>query len=208
MTEDWGSVDFSSTDSGVYPPAHLNREQWMGRLEGEKLPFSPWGDADAGDVDPDTDARYKWGLRSNYATGHEIAIAESDPRLGGRIFIQRESDPFAFVDGDDVRDPDTGAVHPAFVDLLDRLGATYADISTSGAGVHAYYEGDLPDDQGQATFQLDADPWGDNEDPPEVEIYANKHVCVTTGDISRGPPRRSTSGTPRSSGPCWRSTTR
>jgi hypothetical protein len=166
----------------------LEREQWMGQLAGEKMPFSPWADRDHPDADEDSDARYKWGLAENYVDGETVAMAETDPRLGGRIFIQRDPDPFAFVDGDDVRCPKTGAVHPEFVRILDRLGATYADVSTSGAGVHAYYRGELPNDQGQATFEIDTEPWGENDFPPTVEIYANKHVCVTTGDHVHGTP--------------------
>jgi len=136
----------------------------------------------------DHDARYKWGHDGHYVDGERAAMAEDDPRLDGRVFLQRDSDQFAFVDGDDVRCPETGDVHPAFLALLDRLGGTYADISTSGAGVHAYYIGDLPDEKGQAVFDIDDEPWGENDDTPTVEIYANKHVCVTTGDHVAGTP--------------------
>jgi DNA-binding transcriptional ArsR family regulator len=188
VLDEWGAADFATVDPDTYPPALLEREQWMGRLAGEKMPFSPWADRDHPEADPDNDARYKWGLAENYVDGETVAIAEDDPRLGGRIFIQRDPDPFAFVDGDDVRCPETGAVHPAFVEILDRLGATYADVSTSGAGVHAYYRGELPNDQGQAVFDIDTEPWGENDDPPTVEIYANKHVCVATGEHVDGTP--------------------
>jgi len=161
----------------------------MGRLDGKKLPFAPWADRDHPEADPDQDARYKWGLTENYVDGETVALAEDDPRLGGRVFIQTDSDPVAFVDGDDVRCPETDAVHPEFLELLDRIGPAYADVSTSGAGVHAYYTGDLPGDQSQAVFEIDADPWGANDDPPTVEIYTGKHVCVTTGDHVDGTPR-------------------
>jgi hypothetical protein len=184
----WATADFQTITSDTYPPTQLEREQWMGRLAGEKMPFAPWGDQDHPEADEDTDARYKWGLTENYVDGDTVALAEDDPRLDGRVFLQQDADPFAFVDGDDVRCPETDAVHPAFVDILQALGATYADVSTSGAGVHAYYEGDLPNDQGQAVFEIDTEPWGANEDPPTVEIYANTHVCVTTGDHVAGTP--------------------
>ena len=99
------------------------------------------------------------------------------------VFIQREVDTFAFVNGDDVRDPETSEVHPTFRAILDHLGVTYADVSTSGTGVHAVYRGEIPlDGQRQATFELDTEPWGMNGDLPAVEIYANKHVCIATGD--------------------------
>jgi hypothetical protein len=187
----WSGADFSTTLPDVYPPTLLDAERWMGRKQGEKLPFAPWGDKDHPDGEPDKDARYKWGIRDHYRDGDAVAIAEDDPRLGGRVFIQLEEDPYAFVDGDDVRDPDTGEVHPAFRALLDHLGSTYADVSTSGAGVHAYYHAPdgLPiDGKGQAVFDIDTEPWGSNDSPPTVEIYANKHVCVTTGEHVDGTP--------------------
>jgi hypothetical protein len=99
------------------------------------------------------------------------------------VFIQREADPFAFVDGDDVRDPETGEVHPAFRAILEHLGLTYADVSTSGGGVHAVYRGEIPlEGVTQGVFALDTEPWGANDEAPQVEIYTGKHVCVATGD--------------------------
>lgn len=187
ITGEWGSVDFTETNSDVWPPTLHEREQWMGRRN--KLPFAPWGDRDHPDTDSDEDARWKWGLEENYVDGETVAIAEDDPQLDGRVFIQLEDDPYAFVDGDDVRCPDTGEVHPAFVAILEHLGMTYADVSTSGAGIHAYYRGVLPiDGKGQATFALDSEPWGKNDNPPTIEIYANKHVNVTTGEHVDGTP--------------------
>ncbi|MFB6082063.1 MAG: hypothetical protein ABEJ67_04495, partial [Halanaeroarchaeum sp.] len=147
----WREVDFTAPGADTYPPELLEREQWMGRRD--KLPFAPWGDRDHPKGEPDKDARYKWGIRDMYADGRTVALAEDDPRLDGRVFIQHEDDPYAFVDGDDVRDPETGEVHPAFRAILEHLGVTYGDVSTSGAGVHAYYraEDGLPiDGKGQA----------------------------------------------------------
>lgn len=103
----WASVDWNTAATDTYPDTLLDREQWMGRLAGEKTTFSPWGDRDHPEADVDTDARYKWGLSANYVDGHTVAIAEDDPRLGGRVFIQQDADPFAFVDDDDVRYPET-----------------------------------------------------------------------------------------------------
>ena len=138
-------------------------------------------------------ARYKWGsdgsheyVYAGFETAHEWA--RMNPNLSGDlVFIQRESDPFAFVDGDDVRCPETGGVHPEFVSLLEAFGLTFADVSTSGSGVHAEYEGEIPLDGVKApTFKIDDEPWGANEDVPEVEIYAGKHVCIATGDHCPG----------------------
>ena len=184
--DSWHELTFSATQEDTYPPTLLEREQWMGQRKDEKLPFAPWGDKDHPDADADEDARYKWGLAANYLDGDDISMAEVDPRLSGRTFIQQADDPFAFVDGDNVRCPETGKVHPAFLDILDQLGMTYADISTSGRGIHAQYIGDLPEDQGQAVFTIDTEPWGENDTAPTVEIYSNKHVCVASGEKISG----------------------
>jgi len=195
----WSNADFASPNSGVWPEEWLDREQWMGHVG--KKPFAPWGDRDApaecskdGHDTADTcdcDARWKWGYRGHYGDGETIAMAEIDPRLDGRAFIQREDDPYVYVDGDDVRDPETGEVHPAFLAILEHLGATYSDVSQSGTGVHAVYRGEFPEDLGdvkQAAWRIDEDPWGSNDDLPSIEIYPGKRVCVATGDHVPGTP--------------------
>jgi hypothetical protein len=194
----WAEADFTSPEPGVFPPELLKREQWMGHVE--KKPFAPWADRDApapcsrDDHDADTtaececDARWKWGYSENYANGKTIAMAEVDGRLDGRAFLQQPDDPFAYVDGDDVRCPETGKVHPAFEAIIEHLGLTYADVSQSGAGAHAIYRGDLPEGVKQAAWQLDDEPWSENGELPSIEIYAGKRVCVMTGDHVPGTP--------------------
>lgn len=160
-----------------------------------------WGDRDApAECDKDghdtaaacgCDARWKWGYEGHYADGETVAMAEIDPRLDGRAFIQRETDPYVYIDGDYVRDSETGDVHPAFITILEHLGATYTDISQSGVVVHAVYRGVFPEDIGdvkQAAWRLDEDPWGSNEDLPSIEIYPGKRVCVATGEHVPGTP--------------------
>ncbi|WP_265108238.1 hypothetical protein [Halosolutus halophilus] len=161
----------------------------MGHVE--KKPFAPWGDEDApAECDKeghetaaecDCDARWKWGYTDHYVDGETIAMAEVDPRLDGRAFLQQEDDPYVYVAGDDVRCPETGDVHPAFIAILEHFGLTYADLSQSEAGVHAQYKGEFPDDVKQASWRLDDDSWGANDDLPSIEIYDGKRVCVATG---------------------------
>jgi hypothetical protein len=182
----WGDADFETTESGVWPDELLEREQWMGHID--KKPFAPWSDRDHPEADSDEDARWKWGLTENYVDGETVAMGEADDRLDGRAFLQTDADPYAYVDGDDVRCPDTGEVHPAFIDALEQLGVTYADISQSGAGVHAQYRGELPDGVKQAAWELDSEAWRANDDLPSIEIYAGKRVCVATGEHVPGTP--------------------
>jgi len=193
----WSDADFTTPESGNWPPELLEREQWMGHID--KKPFAPWGDRNAPapcskDDHPETaaececDARWKWSYTDHYVDGETIAMAEVDDRLDGRAFLQQADDPYVYVDGDDVRDPDTGDVHPAFAALLEHLGLTYADVSQSGAGVHAQYRGDFPEGVKQAAWQLDDEPWGSNDELPSIEIYPGKRVCVATGEHVPGTP--------------------
>ncbi|SNR48038.1 MarR family transcriptional regulator [Halorubrum vacuolatum] len=178
----WNEVDFTNPETDTYPSAWLEREQWMGHRD--KRPFAPWGDQDHPEAAPGVDARYKWSLSENYLDGEEIAVVEDHPSLDGRVFIQHEEDPFAFIDGDNIRDPETGEVHPTFIAILEHLGLTYADVSISGTGIHAPYlapDGLPIDGKEQASFPIDTEPWGTNDELPSIEIYANTHVCVTTG---------------------------
>jgi hypothetical protein len=182
----WDSADFANPEHDVYPAAWLAAEQWMGHVE--KQPFAPWADRDHPDCPPDEDARWKWGLTENYTDGETIAIAEDDHRLDGRAFLQQTDDPNAYVDGDNVRCPEGGDVHPTFLGLIGRLGLSYADISISDRGVHVPYLGELPEGVKQADWQLDDEPWGTNDEPPTIEIYDRKRVCVATGKHVPGTP--------------------
>lgn len=192
----WETADFADTTPGVYPPEHREYDAWMVH-KGEKRPYAPWSSRDApapcskhnttANKCP-CDARWKWGFEPNRSSFENAQQSLEDNRLEGLTYIQTEADPFVFVDGDDVRDPDTGDVHPAFVAVLEQLGLTYADVSTSGSGVHAYYRGTLPEDETTATWEIDDEPFGANEDVPAVELYSGKHVCVTTGDHVAGTP--------------------
>ena len=192
----WEQADFGDTNPGVYPSDHRDRASWMVH-KGEKMPYAPWSSRN--EPAPcskhnttadgcDCDARWKWGHAPNRRPFEKAKMALEDPHVAGLAFIQTEDDPFVFVDGDDVRDPDTGAVHPAFRAVLEHLGPTYADVSTSGTGVHAYYRGALPGDETAPSWPLDDEPFGANDDLPEIELYSGKHVCIATGEHVPGTP--------------------
>ena len=202
----WGEVDFSETTPTTWAPEQIERDAWMCRGRTKK-PFAPWTDEDArvecNNADCPADwadepqcgchAGYKWGsegsaehVHADHDTAREWA--DMDPSLSSDlVYIQREADPFAFVDGDNVIDPETGTPHPAFVAILEHFGVTYADVSTSGTGSHAVFRGEIPlDGVNGPTFEIDTEPWGANDEPPAIEIYDGKHVCVATGDHVAG----------------------
>jgi hypothetical protein len=189
VADRWDDADFSAPEPGVWPPAWERREFWMAR-KGKK-PFAPWADADHPDAAAADDARFKWSITDNWADKETVdEWVDKVPSIDGHaVLLEKENDPytddpdpFAFVDGDDVRCPETGEVHPAFLAILKQLGHTYADISTSGAGVHALYRGRLPEGVNSLTFPIDTEPWGENDERPGIEIYDGKRVCVVTGE--------------------------
>lgn len=102
----------------------------------DKRPFAPWSTrnppvecgnddcpADRADDACECDGRRKWGYRSHYVDGETIEMAEIDPQIDGRAFIQLEEDLYAYVDGDDMRCPETGEIHPVFIAFLEHLGS-------------------------------------------------------------------------------------
>jgi hypothetical protein len=204
--DNYAEASFASDDLArdEWPAAHRDHDAWMCRKDG-KAPWSPWTDPDApvacthGAHDEPTScdacrhsARFKWGsdgsreyVHAGFDTAREWCEKHPEAR-DDLAFIQREADPFVFVDGDDVRDPETGAVCPEFLDVLDRLGVTYTDVSQSGTGVHALYRGALPDGVKQVQVELTDEPFGANDDTPDLEIYDGKHVCIATGDHVAG----------------------
>jgi len=91
--ETWHDLDFSQTTAATYPPTLGAREQWMGRLDGKKLPFAPWGDRDHPEADPDQDARYKWGLTENYVDGETVALARTTLDSAGGCSSQTAATP-------------------------------------------------------------------------------------------------------------------
>lgn len=197
------SCDYTSPESDVWPdgsPRPQDFGLWMNQKD--KMPFAPWGEADH--PAKDTDARYSWGLPSNYGSFETAREwARMDPSLGdGLAFISQkrddpygdEADPFLMVDGDDVRCPETGEVHPEFVSLVEKLSArpegTYQDISTSGGGAHAYFVGELPEGHKALDWEIDDEAWGahDEGDTPHVEIYDGKRQFIMTGKHVPGSP--------------------
>jgi len=192
----WSNTDFSSITPGIYPPQHTEHDGWM-MHKGNKRPYAPWTDHNApaycSEHETTTDkcecsARYKWGWEQNRRSFEDAKMSLDDPSLEGLVYIQEESDPFVFVDGDNVRCPESGEVHPVFEAILCHLGVSYADVSLSGTGLHVYYRGDLPEDETMADWNIDTESWGVNDDLPAIEIYSGKHVCVATGDQISGTP--------------------
>ena len=97
--------------------------------------------------------------------------AHREKRFDGIGFRFRPDDPFAGVDLDGCRDPQTGAIAPWAQRRIDRF-ATYTEISPSGKGVKMFFRAGLPakartagSDQGQG-----------------VETYSQGRYFTVTGN--------------------------
>lgn len=112
------------------------------------------------------------------------------PTLVG--FMVSPSDPYAFVDWDNVRDP--GLSDESIPDLVwqfvEEVG-TYTEISPSGTGVKQLVR--CPDRVEELLSEyghrqtLGLDPIGALEDEPKLEVYVDHHYTTVTGTLLKHP---------------------
>jgi len=118
---------------------------------------------------------------------------EAPPRvlsdeLGTGIIIppeeSRDGGPVTLIDWDDVRDPETGEIHPTCAWALDELD-TYAEISQSGEGVHQFVFGDIPGSHRKYLRHVDDEAFV-GDDRPMFEMYSSGRLTAMTGDHIEG----------------------
>lgn len=97
------------------------------------------------------------------------------------------------VDLDDVRDPETGDIHPAAREIVSRA-RSYAALSSSGEGVHVIVFARLPHGRGKFIGELDDEPFGSLDSAPQVELYDHGRVAALTGDHLNMTPLRVADG--------------
>lgn len=163
----------------VWPVEMRETPQWVTweYIEGRKQPHSMFAD---------TDNTWSWSNSSNWGTFEEArTTSQRVPHLEGVGFIIQHSeepyrepaDPFVLVDFDDVRNPETGEMHEVAKRYVHQAG-TYADVSTSGTGVHLIGHGRLPGDV--RTIQDDL-PERKAFPEAEIEVYDGKRFSAMTG---------------------------
>jgi len=177
-------------EPGVWADNVEDYEMWMPwqYLDGRKQPHAVYANAEN---------TMSWSNPDLWRSAEKARMACADQRLEGPgIVLQHEEnpyadwvDPFYVVDYDDVRDPETGAVHPVVAKHVEQADS-YTDISTSGTGVHIIAKGQLPDDvktiPGAALPDHDAFPGA------EVEVYDGKRYVAMTGNHVVGTPTDAT----------------
>ena len=152
--------------TGSIPAQLLAYQQWLiWRLEERdnkptKVPYqAAFPNRRASSTDPRT-----W---SSFETA--VAAAEHASGVG---FVFSTSDPFVGIDLDHCVDPQTGELHPAAVEIIDRLGS-YWEWSPSRTGVHVIVEGELPGDR----HKTEATGWAG-----AFECYSAGRFFTMTGD--------------------------
>jgi hypothetical protein len=190
MTDDAGPA-------GNYPPTIAARDWWVAWiLDGhdQKRPVAPWQTGHAypvewsqdldGDDRPETDfeTARRWTKDFDLADLN-LSLPEdahSDSlRLGLILPADRppREDRIILIDWDDVRDPETGEIHPVAAAYIDQYGG-YVEVSRSGEGLHQYLIGGLRK-RGKFIAPIDDEPFV-GDDLPQVEIYdGGRHVAMT-----------------------------
>ena len=173
---DVDEADPSTVETGVLPADLEGRERWIAWKatdDGRKVPRAPWltgGDAfvsaQDSDVWVDLETAQVW---LDKLSGFDLAY-----NIPNR---DAHDTDLVLVDYDDARDPETGEMHATVRDHLQRADS-YADVSTSGTGVHILCRGQFPDGVKSIEAHLP-----EEEDFPDagVEVYDSALFVAMTG---------------------------
>jgi primase-polymerase (primpol)-like protein len=101
----------------------------------------------------------------------EVQVMAPDLFHGFGVVLTADAG-ITFIDLDDVRAPDTGAIEAWALAMVDRFDS-WAEISVSGTGVHIFARGTLPG-SGLSNY-LDGDP------ARKVEVYSTGRFACLTG---------------------------
>ncbi|EMA39164.1 phage NrS-1 polymerase family protein [Halobiforma nitratireducens] len=157
----------------VYPesiPDPLKaRDQWICWRTADrdgtptKVPIDPETETYASVSDPGTWTTYR-DAYTHYNRNDDVA---------GLGYVFTADGPYAGIDIDDARDPETGMLEEWVIDILLTLGS-YTERSPSRSGYHVIAEGTVPD-EGHRNGQL--------------ELYDQDRYFTVTGDHVPGTPR-------------------
>jgi primase-polymerase (primpol)-like protein len=144
---------------GNIPEELRQRPQWLvwkleernGKLT--KVPYIAGGVGRASSTDSLT-----------WSTFEEAVQALETGRYAGIGFVFSSGDPFAGVDLDDCRDPETGELEEWAAKIVAAFGG-YAEASPSGTGVHIIVRGKAP-----------------NKKRGRVEAYSSERFFTVTGE--------------------------
>src|SRR5215218_2875098 len=157
-TQKAGSVVKLNLD--CFPEELRQRRQWVvWKLEERdgkptKVPYIAGGSGKASSTDSLT-----------WRSFEEAVQALETGRYNGIGFVFSSGDPFAGVDLDDCRDPETGELEEWAAKIVEAFGS-YAEVSQSGTGVHIIVKGKAP-----------------NKKRGKVEAYGLERFFAMTGQV-------------------------
>jgi len=133
------------------PEELRQRPQWV--VHKEKVPYIAGGVGRASSTDSLT-----------WRTFEEAVQALRTGRYDGIGFVFSSGDPFAGVDLDECRDPETGELEEWAEKIVAAFGG-YAEASPSGTGVHIIVRGKAP-----------------NKKRGRIEAYSSERFFTVTGE--------------------------
>ncbi len=122
-----------------------------------KVPVNPKTGKFASTTNPST-----WGT---FDQAWEHYESHKGRGIDGIGFVFSEDDPYAGIDLDGCRDPETGEIAPWALEIVARMNS-FTELSPSGGGLHIFVEGKLP---------------GNGINTERVEIYDDKRYFTVTG---------------------------
>jgi len=190
-----GAVDEEATPTkqpvAPYDTGHARPVRWHSGLDEEDHPATEY------------DVVQRWeGLR--LGTDIETADRVVSSTIGSGVIIpvgaHEEAQPITLLDWDDVRDPESGTIHPVCAEALRRGG--YAEISQSGEGIHQFLYGSIPGGLAKFLRHIDDEPFV-GEERPMLEMYASGRLTAMTGQHVAGTARDLVEGQDLIDDLCW-----
>jgi putative DNA primase/helicase len=154
------------------PEQLTERPQWVcWRLEMRggkptKVPYIAGTNSRASSTDLLTWSSFEYAL---------AAYEAGEPPYDGIGFVFCSADPFAGIDLDDCRDPESGVISPWAQSIISRVQEGYVEASPSGTGVHIIVEGAVRDGRTRKDVHLQGEVVG------RVEMYGRGKFFTMTG---------------------------
>lgn len=173
-----------------YPAELVATEQWLTWKptdDGRKIPRAPyehpdWPDKFVSAQDPDIWTDFET------ATNWAEKLSGFAPAFNIRDRGEHPDEEYVLIDYDDARDPETGRLHPVGREHIERAGS-YADVSTSGTGIHIFCRGELP--RGVKAIEASLSECEDFPDA-EIEVYDSARYSAMTGHRIASTPEQTT----------------
>ena len=167
-------------EPGTFPAELLARERWFvwALDQDRKIPRAPW-------ANPEHTEKYvSWKDEENWTTFEQATEwVEKVPKFGHAscipAFEDNDVERIIFFDFDDVRDPESGEIHPHAWNFIQAQGL-HAALSTSGTGVHGFGWGSVPEGY-KVSFERELPDW-EHTDEPHLEVYAGARFMALTGE--------------------------